>query len=210
MDMKDLGLSETFSLILCPYSAFTYLLAKLEETARSRFFSGICRLLSAGGRFILDVFVPRYEILCQPDACIFFDYRRDFPGGLVRYHWKLAAERFEQLLEGEVRNTHRSSRHEDCFKAESDLLGQALRIGSILMSHGFLRGEVWKEHLSRVAEELRGYVSSAGAVAFDRREGRNRPHWNAWSAMFACQAFFFWETSLAGKPVEPRLIRLLV
>ena len=80
MDMKDLGISETFSLILCPYSAFTYL---LEETARSRFLSGICRLLSAGGRFILDVFVPRYEILCQPDGCIFFDYRRDFPGGLV-------------------------------------------------------------------------------------------------------------------------------
>ena len=129
------------------------------------------------------------------------------PGG---DHWKLAAERFEQLLEGEVRNTHWSSTHEDCFKAQSDLLGQALRIGSILMSHGFLRGEVWKEHLSMMAEELRGYVSSAGAVAFDRREGRNRPHWNAWSAMFACQAFFFWETCLAGKPVEPRLIRLLV
>jgi len=124
-------------------------------------------------------------------------------------YWKLAAERFEQLLEGEVRNTHRSSAH-DFFEAQSDLLGQALRIGSILMSHGFLQGEVWKEHLSKVAEELRGYVSSAGAVAFDRREGRNRPHWNAWSAMFACQAFFFWETCLAGQPVEPRLIRLLV
>src|SRR5262245_18370730 len=80
MDMKDLGVSEKFSLILCPYSAFTYL---LEETARSRFFSVIRRLLSAGGRLILDVFVPRYEILCQPDGCIFFDYRRDVPGGLV-------------------------------------------------------------------------------------------------------------------------------
>jgi hypothetical protein len=132
--------------------------------------------------------------VCQPGGC----------------HWKLAAERFEQLLEDEVRNTHRSPMHEDCFKAQSDLLGQALRIGSILMSHGFLRGEVWKEPLSRVAEELRGYVSSAGAVAFDRREGQDRPHWNAWSAMFACQAFIFWDTCLAGKPVEPRLIRLLV
>jgi hypothetical protein len=80
MDMKDLGISEAFSLILCPYSAFTYL---LEEADRSRFLSRVCHLLSAGGRFILDVFVPRYEILCQPDECLFFDYRREVPGGLV-------------------------------------------------------------------------------------------------------------------------------
>jgi len=80
MDMKDLGISETFSLILCPYSAFTYL---LEESDRSRFLSGVCELLSTEGRFILDVFVPHYEFLCQPDERVFFDYRRDVPGALV-------------------------------------------------------------------------------------------------------------------------------
>ena len=80
MNMKDLGISEKFSLILCPYSAFTYL---LEETDRSKLLSGVSHLLSAGGEFILDVFVPRYDILCQPDERIFFDYRREVPGGLV-------------------------------------------------------------------------------------------------------------------------------
>jgi len=80
MDMKDLGISETFSLVLCPYSAFTYL---LEEADRSKFLSRVSHLLSAGGRFILDVFVPRYEILCQQDEHILFDYRREVPGGLV-------------------------------------------------------------------------------------------------------------------------------
>lgn len=125
-------------------------------------------------------------------------------------HWKLAAERFELLFESELRNTRLSSARADCFEAQSDVLGQALRIGSILMSHGFLRGDAWKERLSWVARELRGFVSSDGAVAFDRRKERDRPHWNAWSAMFACQAFFFWETCLTGQSVEPRLIRLLV
>jgi hypothetical protein len=129
------------------------------------------------------------------------------PGG---YHWKLAAERFELLLESELPNARLLRTREDHFEAQSDVLGQALRIGSILMSHGFLRGDAWKERLSGVARELRGFVSSDGAVAFDRRKEPDRPHWNAWSAMFACQAFLFWETCLSGKSVEPRLIRLLV
>jgi SAM-dependent methyltransferase len=80
MDMKDLGISETFSLVLCPYSAFTYL---LEEADRTKFLSRVSHLLSSGGRFILDVFVPRYDILCQQDEHILFDYRRELPGGLV-------------------------------------------------------------------------------------------------------------------------------
>jgi SAM-dependent methyltransferase len=80
MDMKHLGISERFSLILCPYSAFTYL---VDEPDRSRFLSDVCRLLAAGGRFILDVFVPRQEILAEPDERLFFDYRREVSGGLV-------------------------------------------------------------------------------------------------------------------------------
>ena len=75
---------------------------------------------------------------------------------------------------------------------------------------GQLRRDAWKERLTGVARKLRGFVSLDGAVAFDRRKERDRPHWNAWSAMFACQAFLFWETCLSGKSVEPRLIRLLV
>jgi hypothetical protein len=132
--------------------------------------------------------------VCRPEGC----------------HWKMAAERFELIFENELRNNCLPLSGEGCFEAQSDLLGQALRIGSILMSHGFLRSDRWEERLSGVARELRGFVSSDGAVAFDRPQERDRPHWNAWSAMFACQAFFFWETCLAGKTVEPKLIRLLV
>jgi hypothetical protein len=127
-----------------------------------------------------------------------------------RCYWKLAAERFEQLLESNLQNARWPPAHENSFEARSDVLGQALRIGSILMSHGFLRGDAWKDQLSRVAMELQGFVSSDGAVVFDKRKELDRPHWNAWSAMFASQAFYFWETCLAGKIVEPKLIRLLV
>jgi SAM-dependent methyltransferase len=78
MDMTHLGIEQSFDLVVCPYSAFTYLLTDEDQ---SRCLSGVRTLLSAEGRFILDVFIPRYEFLCEPDDRIIFDYRREVGGG---------------------------------------------------------------------------------------------------------------------------------
>jgi hypothetical protein len=77
--------------------------------------------------------------VCRPESC----------------HWKLAAERFELIFENELRNNCLPPSGEDCFESQSDVLGQALRIGSILMSHGFLRRDAWKERLTGVARSCR-------------------------------------------------------
>jgi SAM-dependent methyltransferase len=78
MDMRAPALRGTFGRIFCPYSAFTYL---VEESDRQAFLGWAVSALAPGGRFVLDVFVPRPEMHALPDSHVFFDYRRQRPDG---------------------------------------------------------------------------------------------------------------------------------
>ncbi len=80
MDMRELNLEKKFALILCPYSAFTYL---VEDKDQARALRGIFDHLEHDGLFILDTFVPHYEDLVLPDEHIYRDYRRELNSGCV-------------------------------------------------------------------------------------------------------------------------------
>ena len=77
-DMSAWSLREPFALILCPFSAFTYL---TEEKDRERMLDTVRRHLAADGGFFLDLFVPRPEIISLPDDHVFHDYRRQRQDG---------------------------------------------------------------------------------------------------------------------------------
>jgi hypothetical protein len=79
MDMRQLALSGWFPLIICPYSALTYVL-NLNEI-RS-LLSSLRSLLPVDGYFIVDCFVPHFDFLCLSDVHRFEDYRREIGGGL--------------------------------------------------------------------------------------------------------------------------------
>lgn len=72
-DMRELSVQGPFAVVLCPYSAFTYL---LSDDDRKRMLDGVRRVLVATGRLLLDVFVPDPAIESLPDDHVFFDYRR--------------------------------------------------------------------------------------------------------------------------------------
>jgi SAM-dependent methyltransferase len=79
MNMASLAFDSEFALILCPYSAISYL---LDETDLANCLNAVKRSLKRSGRFILDIFVPRSDLLCLPDKQVFFDYRREISDGL--------------------------------------------------------------------------------------------------------------------------------
>jgi SAM-dependent methyltransferase len=79
MNMASLALNSKFALILCPYSAISYL---IDETDFGNFLNAVRRCLKRTGRFILDIFAPRADVLCLPDEHVFFDYRREIADGL--------------------------------------------------------------------------------------------------------------------------------
>ena len=103
MDMRDLKLEKRFALILCPFSAFTYL---AEEEDQSRALRKILDHLEADGVFILDTFVPHYEDLVLPDEHVYFDYRRQLENGVVLEREKTIAKDLTRQI-NIVRRTYR-------------------------------------------------------------------------------------------------------
>jgi SAM-dependent methyltransferase len=82
MDMGQPGFAGPFAAILCPFSAFTYLIA---EADRDRALGAIKRALdknvgAANARFVLDVFIPDPRIEARTEGEI-FDYRRPLADG---------------------------------------------------------------------------------------------------------------------------------
>jgi SAM-dependent methyltransferase len=74
MDMGQPGFAGPFAAILCPFSAFTYLLA---EDDRKR---ALAAIRGATARFLLDVFIPDPRIEARAGDEI-FDYRRQLADG---------------------------------------------------------------------------------------------------------------------------------
>jgi SAM-dependent methyltransferase len=79
-DMAALDLGRRFARVICPYSAFTYL---VEPERRARALAGVRRHLAPDGRFILDVFVPDRRIEALSADHVHLDYRRTLGDGTV-------------------------------------------------------------------------------------------------------------------------------
>ena len=75
MDMARPALAGRFRVVLCPFSAFTYL---LEDSDRRNALEFVRQQLVPGGRFMMDVFVPDPRI---EEGVEMFDYRRRLPDG---------------------------------------------------------------------------------------------------------------------------------
>jgi SAM-dependent methyltransferase len=103
-DMRDgWDFSGKFDRILCPFSAFTYV---VTDGARERVLRRIRRRLERDGLFILDLFVPRPEILRLPDDHVFHDYRRRLADGTLLEREKTIATDAARRLQV-VRRTYR-------------------------------------------------------------------------------------------------------
>lgn len=77
-DMADCRLGRRFARVLCPYSAFTYL---VDDERRARALAGVRRHLVPRGLFVLDVFVPDARVRAMPADHVYFDYRRRLDDG---------------------------------------------------------------------------------------------------------------------------------
>jgi SAM-dependent methyltransferase len=77
-DMSRLCLDMQFGAILCPYSAFGYL---IEPEDRDRMLATVRGALSPGGVFLLDMFIPDPALEGLPDDVEIQDFRRPLPPG---------------------------------------------------------------------------------------------------------------------------------
>lgn len=78
MDMARPGLEGPFSAVICPFSAFTYL---LQDDDRQAVLAFVARVLAPGGRFAMDVFISDPHIEASAAGAELFDYRRQLPDG---------------------------------------------------------------------------------------------------------------------------------
>jgi hypothetical protein len=89
----------------------------------------------------------------------------------------------------------------------SDILAQALRIGSILRSRNLADPARLDEKLAHLCSALRTYATADGALLFSKAAPA---HKNVWSALFAHQALSFYEVVKSGRTIPDRWIQLLV
>ena len=75
----------------------------------------------------------------------------------------------------------------------SDVVAQALRTACVLQSRGLLQRPGWDEKISKLAGALKGFVGQDGAVLYSDPSVSSLVHLNACSAMFAYQAFTFYQ-----------------
>jgi ubiquinone/menaquinone biosynthesis C-methylase UbiE len=159
MDMARPGLEGPFSAVICPFSAFTYLLQDGERQAALAFVAGV---LAPGGRFAMDVFISDPRIEASPADAEIFDYRRQLPdGGWLERHKTITPEvrpgvnrvrrRYTFLAaDGAPRREIMTESHQRPCRVEElrQLIGEAgLRVVSVAGDFG--GGEIGPE--SRVA-----------------------------------------------------------
>lgn len=80
MDMSACAFNTHFAFILCPFSAFLYL---VDKSAQTETLANIRSHLAPNGLFILDVFVPNLQMMALPDDHVFHDYERTLADGTV-------------------------------------------------------------------------------------------------------------------------------
>jgi hypothetical protein len=95
----------------------------------------------------------------------------------------------------------------DMPSTRSDVLAQALRVGTILGATGHLQRKDLDEVLATLCERLESYVSNEGAL-FLLRTADSRIA--TWGAMFAHQAFLLYALLQQGAAIDRSSIELLV
>jgi SAM-dependent methyltransferase len=101
-DMHDFGLGAAFARIIAPFRVFQHL---TTVAAQLRFLASVHRQLAPGGRFIFDVFNPRFAVLVGADGV----EREDTPdtplpdGRTFRRAYRIARVRWlDQVSESEL------------------------------------------------------------------------------------------------------------
>ncbi len=92
----------------------------------------------------------------------------------------------------------------------ADINAQALRIGAILKSQGFLKGAEWDTKLHNLAEALLRFTNDEGAISFHPLDGAHPKHWNAWCAEFTQQAVCFYKMVLDGQTISNQHLDMIV
>lgn len=100
---------------------------------------------------------------------------------------------------------------EDCDEQRSDVIAQALRVGSILKSKGLIQGEQWDVKLDKLAASLEKYfLDGQGAVTFFEKNSSKPLFYNAWATMFTFQALYFYELATEGKALDDSILRYII
>ena len=101
-DMRDFVLGTTFSLIIAPFRVVQHLTTPDDQL---RFLAAVSRHLAPGGRFVFDVFNPRFDMLVGADGT----EREDTPeqrlpdGRTFRRSYRVARVRWlDQVSEAEL------------------------------------------------------------------------------------------------------------
>jgi cyclopropane fatty-acyl-phospholipid synthase-like methyltransferase len=92
MDMGRWNLATQFDAILCPFSAFTYL---VDDEDRSRMLAGVRACLAPGGVLLMDTFVPDRALDALRDGEDVDDYVRPLESG--RWHPAVRLARSKRL-----------------------------------------------------------------------------------------------------------------
>ena len=79
-DMSTYRSQRQFHRVICPYSAFTYV---VDDGERRVALESVRRNLLPNGRFVLDVFVPNKQYADLPETHVFHDYERSLPDGTL-------------------------------------------------------------------------------------------------------------------------------
>jgi len=91
----------------------------------------------------------------------------------------------------------------------SDVVAQALRIGTILKDLGYIAGPEWDRKLRKLAESLAKFVTSEGLTSFYPIGDGSPKHWNAWCAMVTYQALSFYQMIERNENIG-ELVHLLI
>jgi SAM-dependent methyltransferase len=133
-DMRDFNLGEKSSLIIAPFRVMQHLTTLDDQL---RFLAVVARHLAAGGRFIFDVFNPRFDRLVSADGV----EREDTPeqrlsdGRTFRRTYRIARVRWlDQVSEAELVYYVDGKRYVQAFEMRWYL---AAELGHLLARAGF-------------------------------------------------------------------------
>jgi SAM-dependent methyltransferase len=107
-EMCNFSADRIYALALCPFSTFNYLIEEVEQAAM---LERVRACLKPGGRFVVDVFAPHYEVLVLPDDHVFHDYRRILDDGTVLLRTKT-------IHKGRTRQVNRITRLYNFFNGD--------------------------------------------------------------------------------------------
>ncbi|MBV8812369.1 MAG: hypothetical protein JO033_27170 [Acidobacteriaceae bacterium] len=90
--------------------------------------------------------------------------------------------------------------------SRADVIAQALRLGCLLLSAGYLRQSLWMQRLERLAHCLETFIDESGGVRFQHTDGTSS-QLNVWCTIFSYQALLLYGRIRHGHRIEEPLVR---